>query len=499
MNAELHTIVTAGHVDHGKTALVRLLTGFDTDRLPEEKQRGLTITLGYAPLELKSGREASIIDAPGHHKFVRTMVSGATGVSGFLMTIAADDGVMPQTIEHAAVLSALGIERGVVAITKSDLANPEPAIEAAGEILPGLPRIACSATTGEGMEDLRMELERLLSGDSPIEQVDQPAVLHADRVFVIKGSGVVVTGTLRSGIVRVGDSLEHVPGEQLVRIRQLHVNNRAQEHAVAGQRVALNLSGTRRRELNVGDVLGTPGYVRESRFLDCALGVKGLENRAQVHVHHGTRHSPARAFALGNDLWQLRLENPLIAADGDRVLLRSTNPAGVLGGGLVLDCRARRHGPGSAAIRRLRRRQRGDFQERTETAAASVATPDSGSIPSMPDNAEQFSQLALEAGIGLLNIADIDCDASAVAALAQHGFLIRVSRDAVSHEAVREEVLDQLVELIGRDGEATLGSLKNHLGVSRRVALAWLSHFDSTQVTLKMQDERRILKRKVRS
>src|SRR5690349_1689250 len=230
------TLGTAGHIDHGKTVLVRALTGVDTDRLPEERARGISIELGYAQLQLPSGRRLSVVDVPGHERFVRTMVAGATGIDLFLMTIAADDGVMPQTREHAAVLDALGVETGVVAITKCDLADPERASGEAAELLPGATIVPVSSRTGEGLDALRAALDRVpVSGRA----ADGPLRLHIDRVFTIRGAGTVVTGTLWSGTAMRGATVTVLPGGVKARIRAVEVHDAPVERAEAGQRVAL--------------------------------------------------------------------------------------------------------------------------------------------------------------------------------------------------------------------------------------------------------------------
>src|SRR5579884_1463896 len=196
MNPQPLTLGTAGHIDHGKTALVRALTGTDTDRLPEEQARGISIELGYARLALPSGQQLSVIDVPGHERFVRTMVAGATGIDLFLMTIAADDGVMPQTREHAAVLDALGVKTGVVAVTKSDVIDPEMALLEAEELLPGVEAVAVSARSGAGLDELRSALDRAAAAVASRADDGAPTRLHVDRVFTIRGAGTVVTGTL---------------------------------------------------------------------------------------------------------------------------------------------------------------------------------------------------------------------------------------------------------------------------------------------------------------
>jgi selenocysteine-specific elongation factor len=284
------TLGTAGHIDHGKTALIAALTGVDTDRLPEERARGISIELGYARLELPSGRSLSVIDVPGHERFVRTMVAGATGVDMFLMTVAADDGVMPQTREHAAVLAGLEVRRGVVAVTKSDLQDPEPAAEEAAALLPGAPVVAVSARTGEGLDELRGALDRLaaeLPGRAGEEAPPGEARLHVDRVFTIRGAGTVVTGTLWSGSVGRGDELVVLPRGLRARARGVEVHDRSVPRAAAGQRVAVNLVGVELAEVSRGDVVAAqraglvPSHVVDVRLdLTEAGGCRSTTGRA---------------------------------------------------------------------------------------------------------------------------------------------------------------------------------------------------------------------------
>ena len=243
------TVGTAGHIDHGKTALVRALTGRDTDRLPEERERGMSIDLGFAQLDVGGGRLLSLIDVPGHERFVRTMVAGATGVDLFLLVVAADDGVMPQTAEHAAVLRALDVRDGVVAITKSDMLDPEPATAEARQLFgEDVPIVACSARTGDGVEDVRAALARVAAGVTGRGGADDgPPILHVDRSFTVHGAGTVVTGTLWSGSVGAGDRVRLLPADERVRVRGVQVHDAAAERAGAGQRVAINLDRRVRR------------------------------------------------------------------------------------------------------------------------------------------------------------------------------------------------------------------------------------------------------------
>src|SRR5215218_7720606 len=252
------TLGTAGHIDHGKTALVRRLTGVDTDRLPEERARGISIALGYARLDLPSGRRLSVVDVPGHERFVRTMVAGATGIDLFLMVVAADDGVMPQTREHAEVLRALGVSEGVAAITKADVADTARAIAEVATLLPETTCVACSARTGAGVDDVLAALDAVAGALPGRARAGGPPVLHVDRVFTVRGAGTVVTGTLWSGAVAPGDTLVVRPGERRARVRAVHVHDEPVDRAQAGQRVALNLSGVAVSEVARGDVVTDP-------------------------------------------------------------------------------------------------------------------------------------------------------------------------------------------------------------------------------------------------
>jgi len=356
MNCAPLTLGTAGHIDHGKTALIRALTGVDTDRLPEERARGISIALGYARLTLPSGRRLSVVDVPGHERFVRTMVAGATGIDLYLMTVAADDGVMPQTREHAAVLRALGVRTGVVAVTKSDLADPEPAMLEAAELLQDAEVLAVCAPTGEGLDELREALKRVAASVPSRAPAPAATRLHIDRAFTIRGAGTVVTGTLWSGDIGRGDELALLPSGRRVRVRGVQVHDDTVERAPAGQRVAVNLTGVAVADVGRGDVLQTPAAeLRESFLIDAELEFEDREPRhgERVQLHHGTREAAARLAWLGGRFWQARLEQPLIACAGDRLVVRQIAPADTLGGGRVLDPHPRKHGPSTELLARL--------------------------------------------------------------------------------------------------------------------------------------------------
>jgi selenocysteine-specific elongation factor len=337
------TVGTAGHIDHGKTWLVRALTGKDTDRLPEEQRRGISIDLGYAPLELPDGRLLSVVDVPGHERFVRTMVAGATGIDLFLLVIDAGEGARPQTHEHLAILRLLGIESGVVALTKVDAVDAdtlELAADEARELVRDAQIVPVSAKTGEGLDELRAALGRVADAVDG-ERTDRPTRLYVDRSFTLKGFGTIATGTLWSGSVGTGDELRLEPSGRDVRVRSVQVHDREVERADAGQRVAVGLPGVERRSVKRGDALVEPGAYPTSYRLDVALGeLEPIADGARVQVHVGTAHTAGRVARVGDRFAQLRLSSRVVAARGDRVILRGES---TLGGGTVLDPAPPRH------------------------------------------------------------------------------------------------------------------------------------------------------------
>ncbi len=510
------TLGTAGHIDHGKTALIRALTGVDTDRLPQERERGISIELGYASLTLPSGRRLSVVDAPGHERFVRTMVAGATGIDLYLVTIAADDGVMPQTREHAAVLRALAVKRGVVAVTKSDLADPERALGDARELLPSADGfITVSARTGEGLDRLRTALEELAAKAPSRAGKDGAARLHIDRAFTIKGAGTVVTGTLWSGHVFRGQELRLLPAGRRLRVRGVQVHDSPVERALAGQRVAVNLTGLRVGDVARGDVLVSAGGDAVATYrLDAALKwpERDPEHGERVQVHHGTRESPARLAWLGGDFYQLRLEAPLIATAGDRIVVRQIAPPDTLGGGVVLDPAPRRHGPGREVLARLERLARGEAPQEPDAPDESVADeaarrarawsrnrpirpvsrpPSAHSAPKdqtpLSHSARELEQRLLSAGVEPPLASDLD--AEDLAALTAAGRAVRVSTTLHYHPKVLSEIRERVVALAERNrGSVTLAQLRDELGTSRKFAQALITHFDSERLTIRHGD-----------
>jgi selenocysteine-specific elongation factor len=348
-------IGTAGHIDHGKTALVKALTGVDTDRWEEEKRRGITIDLGFAPLPLGDDVQASVVDVPGHEGFVRNMLAGATGIDVALLVIAADEGIMPQTEEHLAIVELLGVRRGIPVITKRDLVDAEWLELVQGEVATRLAAsrirweraVAVSALTGAGLDELRSALGRVAA-----DLVERPAAdlfrLPIDRVFAVAGAGTVVTGSTWSGGVAVGDSVRLLPLGRDARVRSIEVHGESAARAVPGRRTALALVGVDKSELARGDVAVTgPGW-HATGMLDASVELlpgahKPLASRTRVRVHLGTAEILARVVqtrAIGpGETGQARLvlETPLVARGGDRFVLRSFSPVTTIGGGVVLD------------------------------------------------------------------------------------------------------------------------------------------------------------------
>ena len=347
---------TAGHIDHGKSALVRALTGTDPDRLKEEKERGITIDLGFAHMDLGGGRVASFIDVPGHERFVRNMLAGAHGIDAFLLTIAADESVMPQTREHFHICRLLGIPQGLVVLTKCDLADEDmqalAEVEARelveGSFLEGAPVLRVSAVTGEGLPALRAALASLAAAPPP-----RPAAgllrLPLDRAFTMRGFGTVVTGTLVSGALAAGEEVEVLPSGKRARVRGLHVHGAAVRRVEAGNRAAVNLAGLDVEDLARGDVLARPGTLRPTSIVDAELtllpGERPLKDQARLRVHVGSGEYLARVRLLDRSALapgaaapvQLRLERPAVAGRGDRLIVRSYSPAATIGGAVVVD------------------------------------------------------------------------------------------------------------------------------------------------------------------
>ena len=350
---------TAGHIDHGKSSLVRALTGTDPDRLAEEKKRGITIELGFAQLKLPDGTAMGVVDVPGHEHFVRQMIAGSTGIDLALLVIAADDGIMPQTIEHLAVLRTLGVKTLVVALTKTDLVDGEWIAFVSDEIRTWLADtpyanadiVPCSSRTGAGLDELRCALQKA-AAHTEHSKFGRQLRLPIDRVFTIRGAGTVVTGTLWSGTARPGDVAEVLPSGLTSRIRSVQMHGQPVDAAPAGNRVALNLPDLKKEQIHPGDFLAAPDSLQPTdrfdarvTFIDTAGQGKPLPSGTRMHIAHGTREVQGRVLfmdglkelASGQSAFaQIRLEEPLPVSAGDRFVIRTWSPISVAGGGCVL-------------------------------------------------------------------------------------------------------------------------------------------------------------------
>lgn len=366
-----HIIIgTAGHVDHGKTCLTRALTGVDTDRLKEEQKRGITIEIGFAQLTLPNGQTASIIDVPGHEKFIRNMLVGAAGMDVVLMVIAADEGFMPQTREHLGILSLLGVQNGIIVVTKADMVDEEwlEAIEeearetVQGTFLQDAPILAVSSYTGQGIEELKELIVKLVEGAEQRNQ-DRPFRLPVDRVFSVDGFGTVVTGTLLEGSMQLGEEVCIYPSEKKARIRGLQNHDKAEERASAGMRVAVNLSGIDKADIKRGDTVAKPGSMVLSRQMDVQLTMLkdapyAIKNDSQLHFHHGSRELVCKCVVLGKDTLepgetgfaQLRFQEDVAVKNGDHYVVRFFSPMVTVGGGVILNADPGRHKRNDPAV-----------------------------------------------------------------------------------------------------------------------------------------------------
>jgi selenocysteine-specific elongation factor len=556
------TVGTAGHIDHGKTWLVRALTGKDTDRLPEERARGISIDLGYAPLELPDGRRLSLIDVPGHERFVRNMVAGATGIDLFLLVVDAGEGARPQTHEHLAVLRLLGIENGVVAVTKADAVEPELVelvVEEARELVPGATVVTTSAKTGAGLEELR---EALAAAANRIDERSPagPARLFVDRVFALRGIGTVVTGTLWSGSIGERDVLRAEPAGLDLRVRSVQVHDRPVERAEAGQRVALALSGVERQSLVRGDALVEPGAYPLSYRLDVALEeIEDLPNGMRLHVHHGTSEYYARLVRAGDRYAQLRLSAPVVAARGDRLVLRQQT---TLGGAVVLDPAPPRHTDGQRfellergevaalvhapvavdSLRHLGNEKLDELvragqwafsaawlEERKEEIHGRLTAADPldpgippppepwardvlplleverrgariylpGAIASLGEHTEAAEQLESELAAAGLTPVKIE-DKELATFLERQGRLIRLGEGLAVGASAYEDAKRLLLDESERAGSITLARFRDLIGGGRKQAQLLLERFDADGLTRRVGDER-VLRRKARS
>lgn len=353
-----HVIIgTAGHIDHGKTTLIRALTGRNTDRLKEEQKRGISIELGFTYFDLPSGKRAGIIDVPGHEKFIKNMLAGVVGIDIVILVVAADEGVMPQTSEHLAILDLVGIEKGFVVITKSDLVDEEwlelvkedIKDEIKDTFLEGAPIIPVSSTKGTGLDEVKSLIDEL-AFELEDREVDDMPRLPVDRVFSIQGFGTIVTGTLLSGKFHVGEEIQVFPGNRIGRIRSMQVHDEDTDIAYAGQRVAINIAGLKKDQINRGDVVAPINSMKKTLLLDVKVKLiegidRSIENRTRLRLYIGAKEVLCRIILLDRDVLnpgeeayaQLRLEEEIVAKRGDRFILRFYSPMFTIGGGQVLE------------------------------------------------------------------------------------------------------------------------------------------------------------------
>jgi len=386
-----HIIIgTAGHVDHGKTALIKALTGIETDRLVEEKRRGVTIEPGFAYLDFEDGTRAGIIDVPGHERFIRNMLAGAGGVDLAMLVVAADEGVMPQTREHLGILTQLGINNGLIVITKTDKAEPdwlELVIDdiselVAGTFLEGKSYAQVSAQTGSGLQELKSALRKIID-ETAEKDTDVPFRLPVDRVFPVDGFGTVVTGTLIEGSVKTGDTAEIQPSGEKAPVRNIQVHGENSEAAYAGQRTAISLAGVKRGEIKRGDVISAEGLLNVTNVIDVKLNVlpdsqRTIKNNAELHLYHGARTMLVKAFLLdkneilpGESCYaRLKLKEALPCKRGDRFVVRFFSPVETIGGGIILDSLPEnRISRNEKTMEALWIREKGDIEEITGLAA----------------------------------------------------------------------------------------------------------------------------------
>ena len=354
---------TAGHIDHGKTTLIKALTGRETDNLKEEKQRGISINLGFTYFDLPSKKRVGIVDVPGHEKFIKNMLAGACGIDIVLLVVAADEGVMPQTVEHLDILNYLGVKKGIIVLTKCDLVDEdfislvkdEVKEKTKGLFIENAPIVEVDSVSGRGLEELVKKIDEI-SEDIEEKKIDAPARMSIDRVFSLKGFGTIVTGTLIEGKISIDDEMTIYPSEKKVKVRNLQVHGCDVKTAYAGQRTAINLSNIKVSEIQRGDVIAETGSVEESMMIDVNISLvehckKSLKHWDRIRVFHGTKQILCRIVPLNEDeipygesgYAQLRLEEKIVAKKVDRFIIRSYSPMDTIGGGIIIDTAPKKH------------------------------------------------------------------------------------------------------------------------------------------------------------
>ena len=444
---------TAGHVDHGKTCLIKALTGTDCDRLKEEKKRGITIENGFADM-IYGDYNISIIDVPGHEKFVKNMLMGIGGIDMVLLVIGLDEGVMPQTVEHFRILEMLDIQRGIIVFTKRDMTDDEDWIELVkedarelvkGTFLEGAPEIEVSAFTGHNIEELKKLIAETIDDSILKDSEGMLFRLPVDRVFTIEGFGTVITGTLMEGSIRPGDEVMVYPDEKILKVRNVQVHNETVDRALAGQRTALNLQGVRKEDLERGKVLARPGSLTPSRFLDLKLELfrdteRTVLNGSRVHFYSGSAETVAKVVLLDREALnkgescycQLKLEEPAALRRNDRFIIRFFSPTDTIGGGRVLDPSPKRHKRNDEGVLRdLELKDRGTPEE-----IAELIVKESGlSLPGV-------SEISLKLNTSPLHTEEI------LGGLVKEGRIIQVRDDSYLHEYFIEKAHEASLEIL---------------------------------------------------
>ena len=548
-----HIIIgTAGHIDHGKTWLVKALTGTDTDRLAEEKKRGITIENGFAFLKLPDGEEAGIIDVPGHEKFIKNMLAGAGGIHIAMMVIAADEGGMPQTREHLDILSLLGIRRGVVVITKGDLEwkpglREEIQMFVAGTFLEKAAVVVTSAVDGRGIEDLRrilwqMCLEETQGGDYAQRNASVNSFrLPIDRVFSLKGFGTIVTGTLLDGALDMDSSAMLYPKAQLVKVRGIQVHGQNVSRAFPGQRVAVNLAGIGKEEISRGEILAAADSMESTMMADVKLrllksGHRSLKSGARVHLYHGAAELICKVILLDREVMktgeeavvQLRMEQQTAMKAGDHFVIRFYSPVETIGGGVVEN---------PNALKRKRRRKLGAerrFQTSSDTDLSKEMSGNGAKlVPAQinktnsietagknydlnDNNINKNKENELESTPIFIKIQNLYLNSGFIPPLTDEvksdfsrekefsavffkmvrsGVLVRYDEKHYMHRDIRKKALDMAVTLYKEKGVIKTGEFRDQLGISRKCAITLLEGFDRDRITRMTNGERILITR----
>lgn len=548
-----HIIIgTAGHIDHGKTWLVKALTGTDTDRLAEEKKRGITIENGFAFLKLPDGEEAGIIDVPGHEKFIKNMLAGAGGIHIAMLVIAADEGVMPQTREHLDILSLLGIRRGVVLITKGDLEwkpglREEIQMFVVGTFLEKAAVVVTSAVDGRGIEDLRrilwqMCLEETQGGDYAQRNASVNSFrLPIDRVFSLKGFGTIVTGTLLDGALDMDSSAMLYPKAHLVKVRGIQVHGQNVSRAFPGQRVAVNLAGIGKEEISRGEILAAADSMESTMMADVKLrllksGHRSLKSGARVHLYHGAAELICKVILLDREVMkpgeeavvQLRMEQQTAMKTGDHFVIRFYSPVETIGGGVVEN---------PNAVKRKRRRKLGAerrFQTSSDTDLSKEMSGNGAKlVPAQinktnsietagknydlnDNNINKNKENELESTPIFIKIQNLYLNSGFIPPLTDEvksdfsrekefsavffkmvrsGVLVRYDEKHYMHRDIRKKALDMAVTLYKEKGVIKTGEFRDQLGISRKCAITLLEGFDRDRITRMTNGERILITR----